>query len=184
MPNIPENAARGFFLPTTITYDVETKDISVDDKDFRSFLATLRNSINEISIAINKKENGNIDTIETLSGKYVSANPNATPVGGQSVQERSVFRKALILNTPTGLVNGDNTMAHTIYETRQGATFVSISGVANDTTGNRYRPLPYTDAATGNHIGLYVDRDNVHIYCNGARPSIRFVYIVLEYIKY
>lgn len=180
MPGTPDNVARGLLLPTTIVYDIEKRGtIDVNDREFKDFMVQLRNSINAINLTINKKVDGNFSLGEKLTGKYFFERIGTS---AQTKTERPAFGRVIYLTTAAGLLAGDTAVAHGIPGLGT-LTFVSITGVANDTVGHNYYPLPCFTSPV-DYLSIRADGTNVILTSNIPRPNVREIYILLEYLKY
>ena len=160
----------GLFLPTTYLYDT-------DKQDTGELIRNLYRNTNSIILALNKKDTGIYALTEFVNGQTFF--PNQT-LGNQSA-ERQVFRK--VINFGTLPNAGTTSVAHGIAPSTA-FTFTRIYGVANDTTGQSYLPLPYASPTAASTIELNVDATNVNITTGSNRTAYTITYVVLEYIKY
>lgn len=173
MPN------QGPFLPTTDTYDVQTiYSLDINSDEFKEFLVRLRQSVNNVLLALNAKDSGFYTQFETICGQQYFPNPALTSLTPQTPVYRAVFREVVLFGP---LAMGVNTKAHNISVTTS-TTFTRIYGVVNDITNFSYLPLPYVNLA-GNEIQIDVDATNVTITTAVAMPTYTINYVIVEYLK-
>jgi hypothetical protein len=144
----------------------------IDQKDVK-----IREYLNNISIAVNKKDSGIYDSIETITGQ--SFLPTFSTSTSSNTNYRTVFRKTIdfgsLPNTTT------KSVAHGIIF---GTTFstTKIYGSATDPT-NSFIPLPYSSPTLANNIELNLDGTNVNIITGSDRTSYTRSFVIIEYIK-
>jgi hypothetical protein len=170
----------GSFVPTTNVWDPsELYSVEVTSPRFKELLVRLYQNINLMAIVLNTKDSGYYDQSEFVNGQVWFPNPTLNSTSQLTPTFRQVYRKVINF----GLLPNASTdsVPHGITVTNA-TKFTRIYGVANDTTGNSYIPLPFVDAA-GNSIQLDVDATNVNITTTSNRTSYTLTYIVLEYIQ-
>ena len=174
----------GLFLPTTDIYDTQIiKDLDVQSQDFKDFLVRLRQSINNVAIAVNLKDSGyyQVDQ-EFINGQAWFANPALTTTNPSTRAFRQDFRTVVnfgaLPNTATKSVPHNipiNVSSGTAY------SFTRIFATSTDPVGFHYIPIPY--ASTTEIIELNVDAVNVNITTNANLTAFTITYVVLEYLK-
>lgn len=179
MPNSPSDY--GAFLPTTDVYDTEAiYSIDINSEEFKEFLVRLRQSTNNIALVVNIKDSGYYVLEEFVNGQLWFPNPTLTTPNVVMPIYRQVFRKTInfgaLPNTAT------KTAAHGLSPTSDW-TFTRVYGVASNTTGLAYLPIPYASPTLANNISLDVDATNVTITTGSNRTAYNQCYVVLEYIK-
>lgn len=167
------------FVPTTNVWDVgEIQDIDVTKPEFKELLVRLYQNLNNMANAVNIKDTGFYSLQEYATGQQFFSNPAFTSKTLTAPAQRSVFRMTYyITNLPAGVT----TVPHNISVNSQ-LTFVNIYGVANDTVGFNYYPLPFASAAGATNIELRLDGTNI-IITNNSGVTFNKTYIVVEYIK-
>lgn len=164
----------GFYVPTTNVWEINNiSQVDINSDEFRLLLVRLYQNINLITIALNAKDSALYDTQQFVNGQqFFSTNP-ANPT-----EFRSCFR--LVVNVgPLG--PGATTTAHNLSIQTQW-TFTRIYGVATDTSGGNYYPLPWASAAGATNIELKLDNTNVVITNNSGVVFSRCI-VVVEYLK-
>jgi len=165
----------GSFIPTTNVLDVaRLYEVNVQSDEFKELLVRLYQTVNNIAIVLNNKESGYHILEEFVSGA-VYFNPNDT----SPLSLRPEFQKFINVGV---LGAGTTTTAHglTITSTWK---FVSAIGMASDTIGFNYYPLPWASSAGATNIQVTVNATNVVI-INNSGVSFTDCYINLKYLKY
>lgn len=172
----------GAFLQTTQVWDVVDIDqIDVKSKDFKELIVRLHQQINNIVNVLNIKDTGQYQLSEFVNGQVFFSNPLVVAGTGQPTEDRQVIRK--VIYWTTALPNaGTVAIPHGITCTPM-TTFTRIYGVANDTAGRNYIPLPYASPTLVNNIELKVDATNVTIITGSNRTNFTETYLVLEYLQ-
>lgn len=152
-------------------------------EDYSELLIKLSQYLNEIALAVNSKEYGLMDSLETFTGKLFLPLFDATK--GQSATFRDVFR--VVIDTGTLPNAGTSTTAHGITTT-ENYSIVSIYGGATDpgaTTLTTGIPLPYINTTTpGDSVTVNIDATNVNITTTTANyTSFTRSFVIIEYIK-
>lgn len=188
-----EQAEPGAFISTTQIFDESLiAELKPGTPDFNEFLVQLSRVINELSILSNLKDTGYYPRQEFVCGQGYFPNPALTvpiPPSGQIPVFRQVFRKVInmgaLLNTAALTVAHDITvLAANGGQNYSGFTFTRIYGVASDTAGRDYIPLPYVaGGVNGTAVALDVDQTNVIITTTDDKTVFDTTYVVLEYIK-
>ena len=174
---------KGAFLPTTSVWDVsEIYSVDVNSEEFKELLVRLYQNLNNISLAINAKDTGAYENEnEFITGQNFFSDPSLTSESTSTPIKRPVFRKVVNFGALKNAA-GTTSVAHNIPVTSE-YTFTRIYGVANDTTGNSYLPIPYATATAADVIELDVDATNVNITVGKDQSAFATTYVVLEYIK-
>ncbi len=172
----------GAFLQTTQVWDVaDIEEVDVNSREFKELLVRLHQQINDIANVVNIKDTGRYDTAEFVNGQVYFSNPDLNSGTVQAPEDRQVIRKVIyydqaLPNTGTVVIPHDITCTAV-------TTFTRIYGVANDTVGLNYLPLPYASPTLANNIELKVDGTNVTIITGSNRANFDKTYIVLEFIQ-
>lgn len=172
----------GAFLQTTQIWDVsEIEKVDVTSDDFKKLIVNLHQQINNIVNVLNIKDTGKYVLSEFVNGQTFFSNPALSSGTQQVAEDRQVLRKVIYCDQ--ALPNaGTVTIAHSLTCTAV-TTFTRIYGVANDTTGKNYIPLPYASPTLANNIELKVDATNVTIITGSNRTNFTKTYLVLEYLQ-
>jgi len=147
-------------------------NLDVNSQEFKTYLTSLSENVNDILKAINEKDVGIYSPDEMLSGKSY--------YNEDSQEQDSVYRKIIIFgalpDTATKqVVHGlDSTWSY---------KFTRIYGTASDTTNKVYLPLPYATSTAADIIELSVDATNINITTGKDRTSFDVVKVVIEYIE-
>lgn len=172
----------GAFIQTTQVWDVsQIEDVDVNSKEFKELLVRLYQQINNIANVLNIKDTGMYQLSEFVNGQVFFSNPALSSGTAQAPEDRQVLRK--VLNYTTALPDMSTaTIAHGITCTVK-TTFTRIYGVANDTAGKNYIPLPYASPTLANNIELKVDATYVTIITGSNRTNFTTTYIVVEFLQ-
>lgn len=172
----------GAFLQTTQIWDVnEIENVDIGSDEFKRLIVNLHQQINNVVNVLNIKDTGKYTISEFVSGQTFFSNPALSSATDQVAEDRQAMRKVIYYTT--ALPNaGTATIAHGITCTSV-TTFTRIYGVANDTAGQNYIPLPYASPTLANNIELRVDGTNVTIVTGSNRTNFTKTYIVLEYLQ-
>lgn len=174
---------KGSFVPTTNVWDVsEIYSIDVTSPEFKELLVRLYQNLNNIALVLNLKDTGYYHTLETLNSQNYFPNPAYDSTQSPTTATfRQVYRK--VFNYTTALPNtGTATIPHGIFISTN-TTFTRIYGVANDTTGFNYIPLPYASPTLANNIELRLDGTNIYITTGSNRTNFNITYIIVEYLQ-
>ncbi len=145
------------------------------------FRLQLRKYLNNISIALNAKQNGFYLEEETpTAGLFI---PIATPNSSANVKFRPIFRTvvdfgALPNNTTKTVPHGITTTEdYSIVKLQGGATEPGVSTI------NSALPLPMDGIPNNERVSLEIDATNVIIRTAMNRTNYTRTFIVIEYIK-
>lgn len=159
---------QGMFVPEVVIYDVRTiTSLDVSSSEFKLLIVRLSQSVNNISINLNKKEIGLYPLEEIVTGSlyYQLPAPHTTGL-------RTVFRWTYSIGAITGAgvaFNHNLPLANT-WE------FKVISGMANDNVGFNYYPIPMTGLTIRVNLTQVVITNTTGInFTSGS--------VVLEYMK-
>lgn len=184
MPTYNRQAEPGLFLETTNILDVESiYELDINSDQFKEFLVNMRQTLNQITLAVNLKDTGYYDQREFVCGQVYFPDPILTSASVQTPTWRQVFRRTYLWPTP--LPNtGAQVLAHGLDLTPNTFTFTRIYGCASQKVPHVYIPIPYVSAALApNIIELFVDNVNINIVTNFDASAFDVTYVVLEYIK-
>lgn len=174
----------GLFLPTTDIYDSQIiKDLDITSPDFKEFLVVLRQSINNVAIAVNLKDSGYymIDQ-EFVNGQAWFSNPALVTTNPSTRVFRQDFR--IVVNFGVLPDTATKSVAHNIpinAASGPAYSFTRIYATASDPVNFKYIPIPY--ASTTTIVELNVDQTNVNITTNANLSAYTITYVVLEYLK-
>lgn len=148
------------------------RDIDINSDEFRSFMVSLIENINSISLAVNDKDVGIYSEGEILSGqKFFPVSTNKV----DRATRRKVIDFGALPNTTT------KSVAHGLDIT-WGYIFTRIYAVASDTTGLTRLPIPYASATAADIIELWSDGTNINIKTGKDRTAFDTTYVVIEYL--
>jgi hypothetical protein len=168
---------QGASLPSNYIWDIqEIQQVNVDPR-LKELLIRLYQNLNIMALTINMKDTAIYQLIEVMNGQSYFPNPlnnSTTPVAASN---RTVFRKTFLINN----MGASATILHNITVTSL-TTFTRIYGVANDTSGNNYYPIPWASAAGATNIEIKVNATQIVI-TNNSTITFSTVYVVLEYIQ-
>lgn len=171
----------GTFIPTTNVWDVDQlQGIDTNSSQFVELFVRLYQNINNIANALNIKDTGIYNTFEITNGQQFFPNPSLNSSTSGYPIFRQVYRT--VVNFGPLPNTGTASAPHHITVTPK-TTFTRIYGVANNTTGNLYLPLPYAAQPPSQNIDLYVDATNVNIVTGADETAFTITYVVLEYLQ-
>jgi predicted transport protein len=163
----------GSFVPTSYNWDVtQLMSVDVTSPQFKELIVRLYQNIGNIATALNTKESA-LYTTNQFQTSQLWFNPNSTNLADR----RGAFREVVNIGA---LGAGITNTAHNLPITNQWK-FTYIGGVASDTVGLSYLPLPFVGMA-GNNIQLNVSATNV-VLNNNTGIIFTDAYIVLEFLK-
>jgi len=161
-------------LPISNVIDLSRiESLDVKSKEFKTFLTSLSDNVNNLLLSVNAKDIGIYDSNETLAGQsYFDADrQDQRPVYRKVIDFGALHNAAGTTTSPHGL---DATWAY---------KFTRIYGATSDPAAKLYLPLPYASATAADIIEVYIDNTNVNITVGKNRSSYTTTYIVLEYLE-
>jgi|GEM_PF-1192462 len=171
----------GAFVQTTNIWGdmqrVESAD--VNSPEFKELIVRLYQNVNLIANVLNIKDTGQYPLMEVVCNQLYFPNPANSSSTPAYPAERQVLRKTF--NVAGGAPVGVTTIPHSITVTAA-TTFTRIYGVANDTVGNNYYPIPASSVLGGNTIEMELDATNIYI-TNTTVINFNIVYVVVEYMQ-
>lgn len=171
----------GLFLPTTDVFDTQLiYELDINSSEFKEFLVRLRQSINDLALAVNLKDSALYYDQEFVNGQTYFPNPALDSTTSLAPTPRQVMR--YVVNFGTLPNTATKSVAHNLSPTSTW-TFTRIYGAASDTTAMTYIPLPYSSSVLANNIELNVDATHVNVTTGANYSSYNVTYIILEYIK-
>lgn len=175
MPYIPDQQKdTGSFIATTNVWDVsQIYETEIGSQEFKELFVRLYQNINNIVLALNTKDSAFYLTEEFVNGQIFT---NLTDLSQLAL--RPVFRKFVNIGV---LGAGVTTTPHGLAITNTWK-FTRIYGVASDTVGFNYYPLPWASAAGATNIELRVDITNV-IITNNSGIAFTDCYVIVEMVK-
>lgn len=169
-----ETKNAGLYVQSTAVWDVaRLQEVDVQSPEFKELLVRLYQNVNSIVIALNLKDSAYYVNQEFVTGQLFFNSVDQTQLG-----LRAVFRKVINIGA---LGAGVTTIAHGLAITNTWK-FTRIYGVASDTVGFNYYPLPWASAAGATNIELKVNLNNVVI-TNNSGINFTDCYTVLEFVK-
>lgn len=165
-------------LSTTEIYDVsEISSMDVKSKEFKELIIRLVMNANKQNLAINGKDTGIYDVLETVTGQTFP--PVAGRTGQRAGYRICFFDFGALPNSP---VTGPKTLAHGL--TLNTALMVTnLWGMAADPVTNTYLKLPYASPVLANNIELNVTGANIVVTTGSDRTAFTKTYIFIEYLK-
>lgn len=139
----------------------------------------LRQYFNQIALALNTKDSGIYDAVETITGQ--SFLPLFSSDTQANVTYRTVFRKVIDFGTLPAA--GTTSVAHNIpIGSNSSYSAIKIYGAAT-TPSSSFIPLPYASPTLANNIELNLDATNVNVTVGTNRSAYTRCFIIVEYIK-
>jgi hypothetical protein len=174
MPNY--SGEPGLFLPTTEVFTINTEN----KQELSNLLTQLRKTVNNICLAVNKKDTGIYDQREFVCGQVYFANTALTSLTSKTPELRQVWRR--VYKLPVVLPNNTTTtLAHNLTITNN-FTFTRFYGCSTDKVAHTWIPLPYI-SVPGNMVSIWGDNVNINIQTNFNATAYNNTYIVVEYLK-
>lgn len=174
MPDIPaQTPYTGSFVQITNVWDVA-------DLSDRELLVRLYQNMSNMAVVLNNKQSGYfLEQVFATSRQYF--NPSTT----NQLQLRPGFNK--MIDVGAVAAGATVTTAHgltpLIAPSPSTWKFVYIGGVANDTVGGHYYPIPFASSSGTNNIQVTVDVTNV-VVVNKTAINFTDVYIELDWVEY
>jgi len=167
----------GLFIPTTSVFELDQlRDVDVKSDSFKELLVRLYQNVNNIALALNKKDSGYYVEEEFVNGQVFPA-PTGTSNSQEGIQAfRKVVKFGALPNTTT------KTVAHGLTIT-DNFNFTRIYGAATKPTTKEYLPLPYASTTAANSIELWVDVTNINIKTALDYSAYTTTWIIIEYLK-
>ena len=174
--------AVGSYSPTTFVFDVaQIQQVELNSPEFKELLIRLYQNLNLMANVLNVKESAYyLINQEFLNGQQWFPNPTSVNATYQT-QNRQDYRTVINFGS---LPPGAKSVNHNIPMNATGSvTFTQIYGVANDTVGFNYYPLPWASAAGATNIELKANNTQVTI-TNSTAITFNVCYCILEYLKF
>ena len=175
---------KGYFLPTTQTWDVtEIYQTDVNSEKFKELMVRMTQQIGNIAQQVNSKGSGLHNAQEFATGDTFYANPANSSAGDTKATGRPVFRKTINM-LPTGTLpnTGTLTMAHGLTLT-SACTLTKLDGAATNAAGTSMIPLPYASPILVDNIALYADATNIYVTTGKDRTNYTKCNVVIEFLK-
>lgn len=171
----------GLFLPTTDVFDTQLiYELDINSTEFKEFLVRLRQSINDLALAVNLKDSALYYDQEFVNGQVLFPDPALNSTTSLAPTPRQMFR--FVVNFGALPNTAIKSVAHNLTPTTEW-TFTRIYGASSDVTAMSYIPLPYASTVLANNIELNVDATSVNVTTAANYSSYSTTYIILEYIK-
>jgi len=165
----------GAFLNTTQVWDVSNvyavENISPQLKEL---LVRMYQNLNIMAQVINVKTTGQFPLMETVDSNTWFPNPLNNSSTAAAPEERQEMQKTFYLTSLATFNHGITVTPNT--------TFTAFRGMANDTVGNNYYPLPWPSAAGLTNIEIKVNATQVVI-TNNSGITFNKSYLVLYYLQ-
>ena len=162
-------------LPISNVLDVSRlENLDPKSPEFKSFLTSLTENVNNILLAVNAKDIGIYDSKETLAGQSYFDDTDQQ-------EQRPVYRKVINFGALKNAA-GTTSIVHDLDDTWS-YKFTRIYGVASDPTNQIYLPIPYASATAVDIIEISVDDTYVNITVGKDRSSFTTTYAVLEFLE-
>lgn len=175
----------GLTVPTTNVWDVnEIQQVDVNSPQFKELLIRLYQNLNLISTVLNLKDSAYYDTNEFVTGQSYFPNPALNSNSTTVATYRPTYRLVVNFGALPNNTFSPNTQGKHGLTINSGFTFTRIYGVASDTTGLKYIPIPYASASGTDNIQLDVNATNVVITTASNRTNFNVCYVILEFLKY
>lgn len=171
----------GLFLPTTDVFDIQIiYELDINSTEFKEFLVRLRQSVNDIALAVNLKDSALYYPQEFVNGQIYFPNPALDSTTSTYPDPRQVYRLIVDFGSlpDTGIKSVPHNLAPDSF-----FSFTRIYATASDKTGLTYIPIPYASPVLADNIAIDVDAVNVNITTGSNRSNYTVTYVVLEYIK-
>lgn len=165
----------GLYVPTTYIFDLPNIDkLDLNSPEFKEIFVKLYQNVSNMNMALNNK-----DSAYYITEEFVNGQQYFNPTSSSQLDLRPVFRKEIDIGA---LAAGVTTIAHNLAITNTWK-FTRIYGVASDSAGFNYYPLPWASAAGATNIELKVNIANVVI-TNNSGVAFTDCYVTLEYVKF
>lgn len=140
------------------------------------FKEKLRYYLNEMSFAVNTKDSGVYDAVETVTGQKFL--PTFSTESSSSTNYRSVLRKVVDFGSLPNA--GTKSVAHGITLGSTLSVTQLYAAATNPSTS--WIPIPYASPTAANNIELNVDSTNINIITGSNRTAYTRCFVVIEYI--
>ncbi len=177
-----ETSNTGFFVPTTNIWDTnELSDIDVNSDQFKELLVRLYQNINNIAIALNSRQFGQMMNYEVQNGQQWFI---------QASNAFGNFRPGFFTVVNFGALpsTGTKSVAHGIaFGSPTTYSITRLWAAATKQSTPLMIPIPFVDATgtAANNLQLTCDGTNVNITTGGTDYSLYTIcYVVVEYLKF
>lgn len=171
----------GLFLPTTDVFDTQIiYELDINSTEFKEFLVRLRQSVNDIALAVNLKDSAMYFEQEFVNGQILFPNPALDSTTSAAPDPRQVFR--FVMNFGALPNTGTKSVAHNLAPDANWSV-TRLYAAATDPVALSYIPIPYASPVLANNIELNVDATNVNITTGSNRSNYTICYVIWEYIK-
>lgn len=154
-------------LPTTYIIPEDS-----GEKDLK-----LRDYFNSIATAVNSKDSGIYDAVETVTGQQFY--PTFSTDTAANVTYRGVLRKVIDFGALPNATT--KSVAHGITFTST-SSLTKLYGAATDAATPTFIPLPYSSTTLNNNIILNADGTNINITTAIDYSAFTRTFIVIEWI--
>jgi hypothetical protein len=169
----PSGLESGNFIPSTF-------DITALDTSSQEFKIRLYQLFNSLAIAINQKESGLYQGVETINNQLFPANPALDSSTPQAPQQRPAFRKVIDFGALPD--TSEKPVAHGI-DFNAASTMTHLYATTTNPTTSNYRPIPFVSDDATELIMLRADGTNVYIKTFKNQTAFTRTFVILEYIK-
>lgn len=176
-----QSAAISALIPTTDVYDVDViYSLDVQSQEFKEFLVRLRQSTNNIAIAVNFRDAGYYIEEAFNCGQQFFPNKTLSSSTSEEPTYRSVIRKVIDFGDLPN--NMQKSVPHNIPFINATTVFTRIYATATNPTGLEYFPIPNT-FINGDITSITVDAVNVNISTNWDATAYTTCLVILEFFK-
>ena len=171
----------GINIPTTSIWDVSeiySTNLS-NPEEMRELFVRLYQNLNRMALIVNAKESSYYPLQQLVNGQLWFPNPSLSSASTTNPTYRQDNREVFNIGSISA---GTTTIAHGI-PINASYTFTRIYGIASDTVGNNYVPIPYASNTANSSIELKVNATNIVITVGSAiTTTYNYCYVVLEFL--
>lgn len=175
-----QSGIQSAFIQTTDVYDVDViRSLDIKSDEFKEFLVRLRQSTNNIAVALNFRDAGYYIQELFNCGQVYFPNLALSSSTNQEPTYRAVYR--IVVNFGNLPSNNTKSVVHNIPNIDATTVFTRIYAVATNPTALNYFPIPNYDGV--NVTSIDVDAVNVNITTNWNALAYTTCLVVLEFFK-
>jgi len=153
--------------------------LDVQSKEFKEFIVSLREAIDQITSMTNIKISGQYALTEFVNGKRYFPDQTLAATANYEPVDRMVYRIVIDFGALPNATT--KSVAHGVTTS---STFVLTNLYAAATTpSTSYIPIPYASPTLSENIAIYADGTNVTIKTGSNRTAYTTCWVVMEYIK-
>jgi hypothetical protein len=175
-----QSGIQSAYIQTTDVYDVDViRSLDIKSDEFKEFLVRLRQSTNNIAIALNFRDAGYYIQELFNCGQVYFPNLTLSSSTDQEPTYRAVYR--IVVNFGPLPNNGTISMPHGIPNIDAMVAFTRIYATATDPIALHYFPIPNDNV--GDITTINVDAVNVNITTDWDASAYTTCLVVLEFFK-